>query len=97
MDKMITNDNSNNLNTCSCLNGDFYFTNFIEDYIGVDNRFGEISTKQCKTCGRYWLRYYYVNEAYTGSGRWYCGHIEPNIISSITIDNAKDILENLIW
>ena len=94
---MTTSGGSKNFDTCSCLNGDDYFANFIERYIGMDDSFGEISTMQCRLCGRYWLRYYYANEAYTGSGRWYRGIIEPALVSSISIENAKDILENLTW
>ena len=82
---------------CSCSGGKFGGDGFEEPYLGMDNRFGEVSLIRCKRCQRLWLHYYYVNEAFTGSGRWYHGLLAPEMENSVTADNALEILSKLAW
>jgi hypothetical protein len=76
---------------CDCLSNP-KIPVFLRD-LGVDRRFGEVSIFACPLCGRLWLRYYYVMEAFTGSGRWYLGPIDHEV----AVDEAQAKLESLAW
>ena len=65
--------------------------------LGMDEGFAEVSVLTCNGCGQNWLRYFYEVEAFTASGRWYLGAITPAELSSLTLENAKGILEGLSW
>ena len=94
---MIPSDALDNLNSCTCLQGDFSYENFVESVIGSDKNFADVSILRCKKCNRQWLRYYYVQEAFTKSGRWFHGIVEPSIAQALKADDAMAILENLEW
>jgi hypothetical protein len=81
--------------SCACGEGRFGGGNFERSELGMDRHFGEVTLLRCKRCRQLWLHYYYVNEAFTGSGRWYHGVIAPELESSVTLDTAHDILEKL--
>ena len=80
---------------CECETGTLLYDQFESTDLGMDKRYGEVSFKRCKRCQRMWLRYYYVQEAFTGSGRWYEGLIPPELESSVTADNALEVLAKL--
>jgi hypothetical protein len=65
--------------------------------LGFDERYGQISVLTCPVCGQFWLKYFYENEGFTASGRWYLGAINPDQISSLTLENAISTLEKLDW
>lgn len=65
--------------------------------LGLDSRLAEASILVCRVCGRRWLRYFYEVEAFTGSGRWYLGHVTPEQASALTAEGAKGALEGLDW
>jgi hypothetical protein len=65
--------------------------------LGMDSNFAEITVQVCRQCQQYWLRYFYEHEAYTASGRWYRGAITAEQLASVTVENAKKMLEELDW
>ena len=77
--------------TCDCTNLVHY-----QD-LGMDAHFAEVSVLLCQNCGQHWLRYFYENEAFTASGRWYLGAITPTQLAALTSESAKAILEGLDW
>ena len=81
--------------SCSCAGGKFGGDSFEETYLGLDSHFGEVSLIRCKRCRRLWLHYYYVNESFSKSGRWYHGLIPPEEEGSVTLENALEVLGKL--
>ncbi len=65
--------------------------------MGMDSSFGEATLLYCRRCGRYWLRYFYENEAFTKSGRWYLGALPPAVLANAGLANARAALEELSW
>ncbi|HYJ79632.1 MAG TPA: hypothetical protein VEW03_08540, partial [Longimicrobiaceae bacterium] len=68
--------------------------------VGVDatnGRFGEVSTRTCRKCGRRWLHYAVEYEAYSGSGRWYAGLLPEGIGATIKPEHAVSVIEQLPW
>jgi len=65
--------------------------------LGLDSHLAEVSVLLCQECGQHWLRYLYAVEAFTGSGRWYLGPITPEQFATLTVEQAKAILEGLGW
>ena len=63
----------------------------------MDDRYAEVSVHVCRDCGRYWLRYFYEQEAFTASGRWYLGALTTGQLAALTANNAKSVLEGLDW
>jgi len=80
---------------CSCLKGDFRLTKFFFKYLGWDREYGVSSILTCRDCGRRWLRYYYCDEAFSKSGRWFCGLLEYFLSERVNADTAKHILETM--
>jgi hypothetical protein len=68
-----------------------------EKYLGMDENFAEVSLLVCPDCGQRWLRYFYEVEAFTASGRWYLGAIQPEQAALMTAAKAKTTLESLGW
>lgn len=66
-------------------------------FVGMDRNYAEVSVVVCGSCGQHWLRYFYEQEAFTGSGRWYLGAVTPEQATAATADGAKSLLENLDW
>ena len=65
--------------------------------LGMDDHFADVSLLKCADCGRKWLRYFYENEAFTKSGRWYLGAITEEQGETLSLYNAKSMLEGLPW
>ena len=82
---------------CYCLRGDFRLTKYFFKYLGWDSEYGVSSSLTCRDCGRRWLRYYYCDEAFSKSGRWFCGLLEYFLSERVSADNAKHILETMDW
>ena len=85
---------------CNCMKPPFYHSEFDSSDIGVDKtngRFGQVSLKTCKRCGRKWLHYQIEYEAFSGSGRWYRGLISDDLLKTVTPESAVVILEGLDW
>ncbi len=81
---------------CSCqvsLPGEL---RFFRD-LGMDSRFAEVSLHVAPACGHYWLRYYYVVEAFTASGRYYLGLLPAEQAATLTAAEARGALEDLPW
>jgi hypothetical protein len=73
---------------------------FDEAFVGIDEthgRFGEVSVRTCRACGRRWLHYRVEYEAFTGSGRWYAGLLPEGADAGLTPDAAVPLLERLPW
>jgi HD domain len=66
-------------------------------YLGADEIYGEISTAQCLLCGRHWVQYYWVHEAFTGSGRTYLACLNDEQFGRLSRENAKEMIESLDW
>ena len=63
----------------------------------MDDNYAEVSLLVCAQCGQRWLRYFYENEAFTASGKWYMGAITAEQAARLTAESAKDTLESLSW
>jgi len=63
----------------------------------MDKSFAEVSVLACRSCGRRWVRYFYEQEAFTASGRWYLGVLTPEQLSALNADNARSFFEGLDW
>jgi hypothetical protein len=81
--------------TCLCAGGRFGGDNFESTDLGTDRRYGEVSLIRCRRCRCLWLHYYDVQEAFTGSGRWYHGLIAPELEGAISAEKALEILGKL--
>lgn len=65
--------------------------------LGMDDLYAEATVLACRLCGRRWLRYFYEHEAFTGSGRWYMGHIPTSRSLALSAGEARRVLERLEW
>jgi len=81
---------------CGCFSAPYHFLEY-ENELGMDDEFAEVSLLVCSVCGQKWLRYFYENEAFTASGRWYLGAIAGEQTSVLNVANAKATLEGLSW
>lgn len=85
---------------CSCMHPPFHYQNFHSNSIGTDitnGRYGEVTIKKCKKCGKLWLHYLVEYEAFTKSGRWYRGLISESKAKKISPESAVNYLEELDW
>jgi hypothetical protein len=83
---------------CDCL--DTSPAEYDESFVGVDmtkGRFGDVSIRVCRTCGRQWLFYHVEYESFTGSGRWYAGLLETEASDEVSPESAVSYLESLPW
>lgn len=95
-DEMDEKEHHGILKTCGCVAAmPEHLTQAKE--LGMDSRFAEVSILVCGECGQHWVRYFCEEEAFTGSGRWYLGAITPEQFSTLTVEEAKSILERLDW
>jgi hypothetical protein len=83
-------------NGCACLTSPTSAL-IISHEFGMDSRFGEVTLWICPLCGQFWLRYFYENEGFSGSGRWYLGAIQPEQAAVVTAEDAREVLEALEW
>jgi hypothetical protein len=63
----------------------------------TDSFYGEIDLSQCKKCRRYWIKYFYEQESFTKSGRWYRGLIDSERIHVLDPEAVEAYFENLDW
>ncbi len=75
---------------CGCYDSTESLTGEFSE-LGMDDNFAEISLGRCRSCGQHWLRYYYVVEGISGSGRWFMGAVDK----SVGAEDAKGVLESL--
>ncbi len=71
-----------------------------EALVGVDptgGRYGDVSIRICRACGRRWLLYRVEYEGFTGSGRWYMGVLPEGTDAAVRPDAAVALLESLPW
>jgi hypothetical protein len=86
------------LPACQCL--ELGPQSFDEAFVGVDEtngRFGEVSVRTCRACGRRWLHYLVEYEAFTGSGRWFTGLLPDGADAEIRPQEAVALLKQLPW
>ena len=82
--------------SCGCLESPVQgFGHAVE--LGMDRENAEVSLLTCPVCGRYWLRYFYENEAFSKSGRWYLGEISKSRVNSLRPEDGRSILGELQW
>ena len=84
-------------NECKCMKGSFRYDEVETKNLGVDRNYGEVSIKKCKTCGSLWLHYFYENEAFEKSGRWYCGPLKADQAAQVKPENSLELLEKMEW
>jgi len=82
---------------CRCLEGNRYYENFEDWFLGEDAQFGQVTISQCKQGGRLWLDYLMEYEHRTAEGRWFRGLITPEIAAFVTPATAQKVLEGLDW
>jgi hypothetical protein len=87
---------ADNSQACTCLAASPRHLIVVQE-LGMDDRFAEVSLLRCADCDRKWLRYFYENEAFSNSGRWFLGAITQDQADSLSLYNAKSILEGLNW
>jgi hypothetical protein len=88
-------------NICRCLEGNFYYLNIQETYLGGDSLSGQVSLITCKICARHWLSIFYEPKIYDDADAWFRGLIKAEDIPSIkegnVLQNALTYLEALDW
>lgn len=85
---------------CPCLARGPMRGTFDETPLGTDTtdgRYGDVSVRACRACGRRWLHYAVEYEAFTGSGRWYAGILPDGAETGLTPEGAAPLLESLPW
>ena len=68
--------------------------------LGVDRRngrFGEVRLHRCAACGARWLHYLVEYEAFSRSGRWFCGRVDEAAAASASAATAIATLAALPW
>lgn len=89
-----------NESKCPCQTPPFDYKDLPRRRIGVDTtegRYADVSIEQCTRCGQRWLRYFFENESFSRSGRWYRGPISEETAQQVTPDNATEILQQIGW
>ena len=61
----------------------------------TDGRFADVRIDACVDCARLWLRYFVEYEAFSKSGRWARGLIEPARAETIRSDEVPSFLAAL--
>ena len=85
---------------CACLERGPPGGRFDETFVGVDEtngRFGEVSIRTCRDCGRRWLHYHVEYEAFSRSGRWYSGLLPDAFEGNIRPGEAVPLMAALPW
>jgi hypothetical protein len=68
--------------------------------VGIDQtrgRFGDVSVRTCRACGRHWLHYHVEYEAFSRSGHWFTGLLPDGADAALTPEAAVPLLERLPW
>ncbi len=85
---------------CSCTKPDGTGNQFYTKMLGIDttaSRHAEVFLKSCRQCDSLWIEYFYENEAFSQSGRWYRGIIPLAHALTIAPTDVVSYLENLEW
>jgi hypothetical protein len=90
---MATEDPLEPLLPCTCFNEPSRELREVGS-LGMDSQFGEGMLLKCPRCGQLWLRYFYENEAFSRSGRWYLGPVPVPVSNP---EEVKSTLERLAW
>ncbi len=77
---------------CKCKKLPFHYLDYEVVSIG-ENSLGEASIETCKACGTAWLKFLIEEPHYSNSGRWWRTEIVPSKISGLTIEKAKEYIE----
>ena len=83
---------------CSCKTPPFYYLDFKNCEVGIDNSFGhycDVSIEKCNKCNRLWLRYFMEEEWHSKSGRWFRGMISEEEAKNIQPETALGLLEKM--
>lgn len=62
-----------------------------------NGRFGEVAVHRCPLCGADWLHYRVEYEAFSGSGRWFCGRLAEGAPADLSAADAIATLAALPW
>lgn len=81
---------------CSCLTSLHRDLPLARD-LGMDARFGEIAVLNCPICHRDWMRYFYEDEAFSESARWFECVLTKEESATLTADQAITILRSKPW
>jgi hypothetical protein len=92
-DAIATDDLLEPLLPCTCFNEPSPELSEVVS-LGMDSHFGEGMLLKCPLCGQMWLRYFYENEAFSRSGRWYLGPVPVPVTDA---KEVKSTLEGLEW
>lgn len=83
-------------NPCVCISDHSEPLNQVQ-FIGTDSAFAEVSLKQCPLCDQLWLRWFYEEEATTGSGRWLECPITQAERQNLSAPHALDFINSKPW
>lgn len=62
-----------------------------------NGRFGAVTLHTCPACGAPWLHYQVEYEAFSRSGRWFCGRLDESSAARVSASNAIATLAALPW
>jgi hypothetical protein len=68
--------------------------------VGVDEtagRFAAVTVERCTACDQKWLRYFFEQEAFSKSGRWYRVAISDDEAASVTETTALELMSRCSW
>lgn len=85
---------------CRCLTPPFHYTDFESRSLGVDEtagRFAEVTIERCLSCDQNWLRYFFEQEAFSKSGRWYRAPVSAAEAASVTETTALTLMARGSW
>ena len=77
---------------CKCQKPPFYYLDYEIVTLGENDQ-GEASVETCKSCGTVWLKFLIEEPHYSKSGRWWRAKVDPEEVSSLTIENVKFFIE----
>lgn len=88
------------MSECRCMTPPFNYQDYDSELLGIDDtngRSGEVTIEICKACRSMWLRYFVEYESFSQSGRWYRGLVTPEMVKSLTPEQAPELLASLPW
>jgi hypothetical protein len=88
------------LTPCDCENLHAHTNGAETKDLGVDlrnGRSGHVTLHRCPACGAQWLHYLVEYEAFSRSGRWFCGRLDETEASTASASSAIGTLAGLTW
>ena len=85
---------------CECNDVHAVLEDAEKTFLGTDlrnGRRGDVALHRCPECGAQWLHYLVEYEAFTGSGRWFCGRLHGEAAATVSASNAIATLASLDW